>query len=62
MAGVVIAVVALFASMTGHGPWAAGARGPSPGTSAWLRPGPLHVLPWLLTLAALTVLPVVVYS
>ena len=47
--------------MTGHGPWAAGARAPSPGTSAWLRPGPLHVLPWLLTMAALTVLPVVVY-
>ena len=58
---VVIAVVAMIAAMTGHGPWAVGARDPAPGTSAWLRPGPVHVLPWLLTLAALTVLPVIVY-
>ena len=61
MAGVVVAVVAMIAAMTGHGPWAAGARAPAPGTSAWLRPGPLHVLPWLFTMAALTVVPVVVY-
>ncbi len=59
--GVVIGVVAGIAAMGGHGPWAAGARTPAPGTSAWLRPGPLHVLPWLLTLGALTVVPVVIY-
>ena len=59
--GVVVAVMALIAAMAGHGPWAVGARGPVPGTSAWLRPGPVHVLPWLLTMAALTVLPVIVY-
>ncbi len=59
--GVVVAVVAGIAAMGGHGPWATGARPEASGTSAWLRPGPLHVLPWLLTLAALTVVPVVVY-
>ncbi len=58
--GVVIAIIALIATMTGHGPWAS-ARPVEPGTSAWLRPGPVHVLPWLLTLAALTVAPVIVY-
>jgi hypothetical protein len=61
IAGVVVAVAAMIAASTGHGPWASGARAPDAGTSAWLRPGPLHVVPWLLTLAALTVVPVIVY-
>ena len=61
IAGVVVAVAATIALMAGHGPWATGARAPASGTSAWLRPGPVQVLPWLLTLGALTVVPVVVY-
>lgn len=59
--GVVVAVVALVAAMSGHGPFVSGAQAPAAGTSAWLRPGPIHVLPWLLTLAALSVVPVAVY-
>ncbi len=59
--GVAVAVAAVVVTMAGRGPWAAGAPRPQPGTSAWLRPGPVHVLPWLLTMAALTVLPVAVY-
>jgi hypothetical protein len=59
--GVAIAVSALVVTMWGRGPWAAHAPAPAPGTSAWLRPGPTHVLPWLLTLAALTAVPLVVY-
>ena len=60
-AAAVAAVVAMLATSTGHGPWVHGARAPEPGTSAWLRPGPLQVVPWLLTLGAVTVLPVIVY-
>ncbi|MEX1334070.1 MAG: phospholipid carrier-dependent glycosyltransferase [Candidatus Limnocylindrales bacterium] len=61
MLSVAVAVLALTAAMVGHGPFASGAPAPPSGTSAWLRPGPVHVLPWLLTLAALTVLPLAVY-
>ncbi len=56
-----VAVLAMIATSTGHGPWAPGARPPTPGTSVWLRPGPVQVVPWLLTLGALTALPLIVY-
>jgi hypothetical protein len=59
--GLALAALATFLAVSGRGPWAPGAREPSPGTSTWLRPGRVNVLPWLLTLAALTVLPVAVY-
>ena len=61
VAGGAVALIALVVTRIGHGPWSPGARLPSPGTSAWLRPGPRHVVPWLLTLAALTVVPLGVY-
>ena len=60
-AAAVIAVVAMITTAAGRGPWAPGAQLPPAGTSAWLRPGPRHVLPWLFTLAVLAVLPVIVY-
>jgi hypothetical protein len=59
--GVVVAVISMIAASTGHGPWSRDARAPEPGTSAWLRPGPVQVIPWLLTMAALAVVPIVVY-
>jgi len=60
-AAAVVAVVAMIATSTGHGPWVPGARRPEPGTSPWLRPGPVQVVPWLLAMGAITVLPLVVY-
>ena len=60
-AAALLAVVAMIATSTDHGPWTAASRPPAPGTSAWLRPGPVHVLPWLFTLGALTVVPLAVY-
>jgi len=59
--GVVVAVISMIIASTGHGPWSKDARAPDPGTSAWLRPGPVHVIPWLLTMAALAVAPIAVY-
>jgi hypothetical protein len=56
-----VAVLTVIATSTGHGPWAIGAAAPQPGTSVWLRAGPVQVVPWLLTLASITALPVVVY-
>jgi hypothetical protein len=68
-----VALLAMIVTRLGHGPWAPGARSPAPGTSVWLRPGPvpsppwpfglsvLSTVPWLLTLGALTILPAVVY-
>ena len=60
-AGVIIAVIAFIATRAGRGPFAPGAARPPGGTSAWLRPGPRYVIPWFVTLAALSVLPVGVY-
>ncbi len=55
--------VVVMAGSLGRGPFAADARQPAPGTSVWLRPGPGFgkVVPWLLTLVALTVVPLAIY-
>ena len=60
-AGLAIGAVLVIAGRLGRGPFAPGAPQPPPGTSAWLRPGPRQVVPWLITLAALTIVPLLVY-
>ncbi len=60
-AGLAIGAVLLIASSLGRGPFAPGAPQPVPGTSPWLRPGPRQIIPWLITLAALTIVPLFIY-
>ncbi len=59
--GLAIGAVVVIAGYLHRGPLAPGALQPPLGTSAWLRPGPRQVIPWLLTLTALTIVPLVVY-
>jgi len=58
---VVIATIVFVAASLGRGPFASGAAAPAEHASIWLRPGPRHVIPWFLTLAALAILPLGVY-
>ena len=60
-AGLAIGAFVLIVASVGRGPFAPDARQPSGGTSVWLRPGPRHIVPWLVTLAALTIVPLFVY-
>ncbi len=60
-AALAIGGVVVMAGSLGRGPFAADAGRPAPGTSVWLRPGPGNVVPWLLTLVALTVVPLGIY-
>jgi hypothetical protein len=59
--GVVVGVLAWIAGRFGLGPFSEGARAPDASTSGWLQPGWLGGVPWLLTLAALVLLPIGVY-
>ena len=56
-----VAVGTFILTKVGRGPFAPGAARPDDGTSIWLRPGPRHVIPWIVTLSALAILPLGVY-
>ena len=68
--GVGVAAAAWFGARHGYGPWATGPhvdseREPAspPPDRGWLRPGSgLLGLPWLLAFAAITVVPLIVYT
>ena len=60
-AGMAALVVAVVLTRRGHGPFAGPGPRPDRTTSGWLRPGWLLGIPWLITLAALVLVPVGVY-
>jgi hypothetical protein len=61
LGGVLATVVALVATSRGRGPFSGSAPVRDDDTNGWLRPGWLLGVPWLLTLAALSIVPVGVY-
>ena len=61
VAAVVAVLVTLVATARGRGPFAGSPPLPDSDTSGWLRPSWLLGLPWLLTLAAVGLLPIAVY-
>ena len=60
-AGMAALVVAFVLTRRGHGPFAGPGPRPDRSTAGWLRPGWLLGIPWLITLAALVLVPVGVY-
>jgi hypothetical protein len=59
--GLSVAGATWLAGRRGYGPFATGAARALPDRSAWLHPGRLAGVPWLFTLACLTLIPVGIY-
>ncbi|HKZ91695.1 MAG TPA: phospholipid carrier-dependent glycosyltransferase, partial [Candidatus Limnocylindrales bacterium] len=61
LSGLSVGLLAWLAGRSGRGPFATVANRTTQTSSSWLHPGRLAGLPWLFTLACLTLVPVAVY-